>query len=241
MKKIYRQYLILFSLSSVMIACNDNEETPTISNDEAVEQVSSVVSSDIVGLTADVNKLVQRSTSDVGRVSTCGIAYDTAITYSFSGSLVSLNYEADYDYRLNCSGIIPTDLFTNFSSSSSYEGPRVITQGNSNGTFTTTGLIAGEYTVDGTFVRVGSLDQKQGAQNSFSSTYTAMLSELTIDKASGDFTGGTLEMSVDGVSNNRNYNFSATVVFNGDGSITATINGDAAYLIDIDSGSFTAM
>ncbi len=234
----YSWYLV-FSLA--LMACNEDEENITISDEAAAEQVSSVITSDVVGLVGDIDYLLVSAEAQSARVATCGNAYDTTIMFSYEDAFISLGFDASYSYGLNCDGIIPTSLFANFSSSSEYEGSRIITSGNTTGMLTATGLLASEYTVNGSFTRVGNIEQKRGEQNSFSSTFTVTITDLTIGKELDDVTGGTLSLTVEGESRRGVYSFTSNVMFNDDGEAMVTINNGTQYLVDIESGDITEL
>lgn len=121
-----------------IFACSENEpEVIGLNNQEAAEDVSSILISDVSGVAGDVRLLSNSAifNSGAGRTE-CGVLFDTLINLNYEGPNVQFDLEFSYNYGLNCSNNIPEELTLDFSSESNYEGPRLARNGNSSGELT---------------------------------------------------------------------------------------------------------
>ena len=82
------------------------------------------------------------------------------------------------------------------------------------------------YTLNGAFTRTGSHTSKVRNQNTFDTNVSINITSVTVDKSTMKITGGTGTADVTcEVSNGNSYSFTGSLVFNGNGTATLTING----------------
>jgi hypothetical protein len=246
-KKIMKTQLGVFALAFVLIiasACNDDEGTPAqdFTSDDAAEEVAATLSTDVADMAFYTDILAEDAengrTSD-GRLAACGVSYDTTINRQFTGEYISFNYTLEFGYQLSCTQQgVPNTLIYDFASDGERSGRRLMADGLSDGSLTTSGFefSASNYTVNGTFDNVRTVTQKLGGQRTFTSQTSATLTNMLVNKASKKISGGSASMVVSGVgSGGGSYNYVVEVVFNGDGTATVTIGG-SIYIITTTTG-----
>jgi hypothetical protein len=164
----------------------------------------------------------------------CNVPFDTTFTYTISGDATGA-FTHNWNFLLNCQAGIPVSLNVNASHEGTFSGPNIEREVNGNRQRVWTGLqpFATEFVLNGSSTRYGTRTHNFGAGNTFTWTLNRSVSDLTIDKDTHQILGGTATLEGDLiVSNGNNYEFDATLVFNGDGTATLTINGNE-YIIEL--------
>ena len=164
----------------------------------------------------------------------CNVPFDTTVTYTLSGSATG-SYTHNWIFLLNCQGGLPISLNVNANYEGEFSGPNIEREVNGNRQRIWTGLqpFSSEFVLNGSSTRYGTRTHNIGAGNTFTWTLNRTVSDLTVDKATHQILSGTATVEGDLiVSNGNNYEFDATVVFNGDGTATLTINGNE-YIIEL--------
>ena len=243
--KTIKAFAMVLTLSLFLQACNDDNGSETvISTDEAADEISMSLTTDVTDLASDlvvISDDAKNGRNSSGKVAACGVPYDTTFTKSFTGQFISYNYAVSYGYTLSCSNGAPGSLTYIFSSDGERSTARLSSMGESEGTFTAGGFEVSKanYTLNGSFYRIHSLSQKSGAQRIFNSESEGSLTNLLVNKSTKKIEGGSATFSVTGQSSGGStYEFTASVTFNGDGTATATING-VVYLINLTTGEVT--
>jgi hypothetical protein len=233
-------------LAFALFSC-DQENNPSpnqaITNDEAAEEVAGFLSTDVSGSSADLPDLAKDAQNGRlaanGRTAACGIAYDTMINRSFSGTYLSFNYSLEYIYNLSCTNAgVPSTLSYSITTNGVRSGNRLESQGTSNGTLSAAGfeISQSSYTVNGSFNRTHTVTQKSASNKTFNSQLETTLSDLSVNKSTKIIEGGTASISASGTSSSGgSYTYTASVVFNGDGTANVAVNSDA-YLVNTKTG-----
>jgi len=225
-------------------ACSEDEESNSISSDEAAAIVAVSLSSN------GVNSISEQSASyasdaldgDIGgRVATCGFTesldYTTA---SDEGAVNAFNFDFKYDFELKCEGEQPAALgvalnYTGDFNSADYA-------------FDCSGLAAlqldglqsdaaafemnGEYKYNGSFV-----DRKKN--QTISSNITMTLTDISISKSLYKITTGKGSYSISGsVPSKGSFKYSGEIVFLGAGKAEVSVNG-VVYVTDMYIGTAT--
>lgn len=164
----------------------------------------------------------------------CNVPFDTTFTYTIGGDATG-TFTHNWNFLLNCQAGIPLSLNVNASHEGTFSGPNIEREVNGNRQRVWTGLqpFATEFVLNGSSTRYGTRTHNFGAGNTFTWTLNRTVTDLTIDKATHQILSGTATLEGDLiVSNGNNYEFDATLVFNGDGTATLTINGNE-YVIEL--------
>jgi hypothetical protein len=248
MKTVIRTFSLSLILCFAAMACSKNNEPATtqgISSDEAADEVGATLSTDVSNSATDLVPLAKRAGGRVstnGRIDGCGVSYDTTINRSYTGAYLSYSYTMGYSYSLSCTtGGIPSALNYTLTNSGTRSGIRLESQGSSTGSLSAAGFEISKsvYTVNGSITRSHTSTQKSGAQKTFTSQSQSDLTNLVVDKSTKKILSGTATVTASGTSSGGgNYNYSATVTFNGDGTANYTINS-SAYVVNLTTGQVT--
>lgn len=253
MKKISSLLLAIVVLSS----CSDDEPRAEIISDaEAVDEIANSLATDVVSLVEDMGStgILTQTNNTNGRLDLtipgCGETVSQEVSKEFENDFVSVTYDANYEVSLECLSLFPFGLQGSFSTSSTSQNARFTTNGSSTGTVNVsldTEQI-GNYLLNAVFSKTGEFNQLAGDQKSFNSTSTAAITDLSVSTAylaslvAGEIptgnlvTSGSATYSVVGVNrNNEPYEYSAAIIFLGDGTAEVTING-TAYVVNLRTG-----
>ena len=233
-------------LMLVSFACKDDDEaTVPIDNEEAAEMIATSLSSESGGLTVAVADAASNTTENGGgRKATCG--YTESMDASRSnptGSSVIYNYTFHYDYALNCTNALPTEMVVNLTYSGSLDAPRISTQNSGTGNLSVKALdyTYENYSITGSYDRTGSFVSKVRDKNTSNSTLDFTLTDVTVDKSTRQITGGTATVTITGsVTGKGTFTFTGSLVFEGDQSATLDLNG-TNYSIDLETGLVAAI
>jgi len=135
---------------------------------------------------------------------------------------------------LTCNGIIPSQLAFNFTGSGSYDGVRLSSKDNSQGSFTLTGLppTSSQYLFSSTYTRAGTTTSKIARQYTFTSNIKITSSNIAVDKTTQQIVSGTAAVTIAATSTSgKTFNFNGTVTFLGNKKATIVLNSGVTYNI----------
>ena len=212
--------------------------------DDAADAVTCATSSSTGGLAAEISTAAAYSTAQgVYKTSsgnstmnlTCGVAFDTAVSYNYTGS-ISASYNSQWSYLMSCTGPIPQSLSLTGSYTGNFATPRLQSNNSGSRTWVLTGLdllTTTPYVFNGSFSRTGSHTSLVRNRYTYTVNMNISVTNLTVSKTTYQITGGTGTVAVTGqVSNGNNYTFNGDIVFNGNNTATLTING-STYTINL--------
>lgn len=239
-----RHLFALLALTAIMTSCSEDkeEDQPTFTEEQAVEVISESIKENTGGLAKDVASMsailhgnaLFSFNGDASNLS-CGVPFDTTVTYTLSGSATgSITHQLNI--MVSCFNGVPQSLNVIATHTGSYSGPN-LTQASQGGRMRTwTGLQpeSDTYVLNGNSNRNGTRTYLAGNQNTFNRSIESSITDLTVNKETGTITGGYGEATVTLTSSNGNtWVRESTIVFNGDGTATITINGNV-YTITIE-------
>lgn len=231
--------MILLLIALASSGCKKTTGTTTTA-DDAADAIQASFSTSSGGTAEDVSSAAKYAmNSGYGKTDginqlQCGVAFDTTITYTYSGAgSGTASYTHSWDILLSCNGVSPSSLQWTGSYQGSFDAARL--SGTNSGTrnFTLTGLqpSAAQYIVNGTTSRNGTNTSKVRNQYSYTADITSTLTNLTVDKSTYKITGGSCAVTaVLTVSSGSSQTFNGNIVFNGNGTATLTINGNTYTL-----------
>lgn len=164
----------------------------------------------------------------------CNVPFDTTVTYIISGDATG-SFTHNWTFLLNCVGPFPQSLLVNAEYEGEFDGPNLSREVNGDRQRVWTGLLPNQdvFVLNGSSTRYGTRTNNYGAENTFTWVINRTISDLTIDKETHQILGGTGTFEGDLiVSNGSSFDFNASIVFNGDGTATLTINGNE-YIIEV--------
>jgi len=220
--------LIAFAVAALaLVSCKkDPEEIQAlISDSEAAEIVETTVAERSAGATMPTVDMAELLASLA-----CGEPGDT--TFQHNGSAGPATYTGTFEigWLITCSNLgVPQSAAFTLDGNTSFTATRWAGSGSGSGTLTATGLnpSANAYIFDGTYTGSRNLTGNLRTVDPTISTTTVLtLTALTIRKSDKVITGGTGTVQVT-ATNARGITrtVNGTLVFNGDGTATVTVNG----------------
>jgi hypothetical protein len=234
-----------------VVSCDDESNSATVmSNDEAADQIALSLSESSSGLTVTVDETVSVTETAVeanagARTTACG--YSENFNFSTSnpqGSLITFSYTFAYSYALSCgTDSLPASMQTLVTYSGEFDAPRLASAHTGDGVLTVTALdnTSTAYSIDGSYSRDGSFESKVNNLSAGSNTLVMAIDDLVVNKTTKRIESGSASITLTGtVTGKGDYSFTASIIFNGDGTATATLNGDI-YSVDLSTGIVTKL
>jgi len=220
--------LVAFVFASLaLVSCNkDPEEVQAlISDSEAAEIVETAVAERSAGATMPTEDMAELLAS-----LSCGEPGDT--TFQHSGTPGPGTYTGTFEigWLVTCSNLgVPQSATFTLDGNTSFSVTRWAGSGSGSGGLTATGLnpAATAYIFDGTYTTSRTLTGTlRVADPTISTTTVLTLSALTIRKSDKVITGGTGTVQITATTaKGASRTVNGTLVFNGDGTATVTVNG----------------
>ena len=229
----------LLSVFSVMSSCSkdndDNTTTAEITEDEAADLVATTMAKDSNGMSMTMETSIETAQSNDMFVEAENSACGQTNTESYSQANVNGNYSYNYSlttsYTLYCTNVGFPDYFTyDATLTGVYDTPRMSSDDSSELSWTVTGLPPSNDSVvfNGSYERQGTQISKVFNMNTFSSTLTIDLTNVTVNKTTYMIESGTATVNFVGTSSSGNqYTYTGSITFNGDGTANLVINGNA--------------
>lgn len=239
------------------VACkknsNNSNNNANVSTDVAADIAASAVAANSFGFvsmadnvssnaqaTSSTSAQATNSTAPNAARQACGATI--ADSLSFSGNTNSVSFDAFYKFTrtLNCSGNNPDNVISAVVYHGSFDGPRLASSASGDASVTIGGLLssASNYTINGTYNRKGSFTSKVGDKASGSNQIGINISNVTLTKPLRVITGGNATITISGSVPSGSFNFTGTLVFNGNNQATLTV-GATVYIINTLTGTYT--
>ncbi|MFN0037175.1 MAG: hypothetical protein ACKVUS_19125 [Saprospiraceae bacterium] len=221
--------LLFFAALAALTSCrkDPHEVIELLSNSEATEIIEDAVASRTAGFTAptvDAAALVETY------LNSCGTPGDTSINKTKSSGVATYDYTFGMDWLVTCSNLgVPQSANVGIAGNGDFASPHWTGTEATIGDLTFTGLSPQEaaYTVNGSYDLAGNLTGSlRNVSPSFDCTVALELTNLTMDKSTYKITGGGGTATVTAsTANGQTKTLNGTLVFNGNGSATVTVNG----------------
>lgn len=170
----------------------------------------------------------------------CGTTLTDSVTRNVTVDSVTINYFFKYSHTLNCnSSNQPDNVINALSYKGSFDGPRLSSTNSGSANVTIAGLTstATNFVLNGEYKRDGSFQSKVGNKASGNSHIDIVGTNITLSKPGRKILSGTATITISGTGPKGNaFNYTGTIVFNGDGTATLTLSGGASYTINLASG-----
>lgn len=215
--------------ATLFVSCRKNAEeiVALLSDSEAAEIVETAVAERSAGAAmpaVDMTKLVE------SWLENCGVPGDTTLQRAKTTGPVTYNYTFDMDWLVQCNNLnVPTAATVDIAGNGSFSTQRWAGSDATTGELSITGLNpqAPDYIVNGAYTLEGDVTGSlRNANPTLNCTTTLNLSDLAIRKSDRLIAGGTGTATVV-VTNGkgRSETLNGALVFNGDGTVTVTVNG----------------
>ena len=255
MKTTFKLSLVILLMLGAF-SCKKDNSASTNSSSVTTDQVADIAagslaenSEGLASVTDDiaVNAQTVSSTSNLtinsqGTSSVhqeCGTTRTDSVTRSLTIDSVTLDYFFKYTHTLNCNTSSQPDNIANvLTYHGDFNGPRLTSTNSGSATVTIAGLTQGatSFVVNGEYKRAGSFQSKVGNKASGNSNVDITVTNLTITKSTRKITSGNGTIAITGTGpKGVTFSYTGTIVFNGDGTATLTINS-TAYSINLTTG-----
>lgn len=212
-----------------LAACRKTPEeiAALVSESEAAEIAETAVSERTAGATmpaVDMAAILETT------VQTCGVPGDTSFQRSQNSAAAGYEYTFNLGWLVNCNDLnIPQSASVDVSGAGSFTTAHWSGSDQTAGNLTFTGLApsASEYVANGSYTLTGDLTGNlRRTDPTLDCTTEITLTNLSIRKSDYQITGGTGALEIAATNGQGNsQTLSGTLVFNGDGTVTATVNG----------------
>ncbi len=230
--------LAVFALAFSLMACNKSDDNASnLSDEEVVAVLEGALMSSSGGISneiADATQIAVRYTEKTILGGDCGETFDSTVTRSVNNANITASYATTWQWMINCNNLmVPTSIDYDWTANGAYETARMISDDSSVSNWTVNNLITGSsWTLNGTYVRSGNQTSKVRNRSSFVSELTIGVENLAVSKNTLDIVSGAATFTLTGsVNGGSGFSRSGSIVFNGNGTATVTINGQT-YEID---------
>lgn len=242
-KNALKSITICFATAMLLLtsSCskNDNptldDQENAISDEEAVELVEASLTAETGGLTSTAQLASQELTEDVNLEASCDLEQQETYPYSYSGNLVEANYELIWSYQIACDGLfVAQSALFSVSSTGTYSTQSISSIDNASSSLSVAGLqpSSNGYLFDGSYERSGNQTMSVRDYNrEVTSTFTASLTNLLIDKNSYEVLSGEGEFTLTVVNLDNTTTFDGSIVYIGNGRALITLNGNEYEIV----------
>ncbi|MDP5082237.1 MAG: hypothetical protein NWP87_06225 [Winogradskyella sp.] len=232
--------VILLSITICYLTSCSKDNSPIVFSEVTEEEAAELIETSLQKSTGGLNEITktysEELTTDITLNESCDTAYEESFTYSYNTNSIQADYLTNWSYEMTCTDLdVPESVVFEASSAGNYTTTRIVSED----TMQTSASISGLQPSSQTLIFNGSF-KREGAQEitinlntrSLSSSLKVDFTNLIVDKSTYAITSGTGTASLMGINQNNSFSFEGTVVFNGNGSATLTLNGNS-YQIDI--------
>lgn len=227
MKTFLRLNFIIMLFLLIINGCKKDEDRPPVENEDVSDLIANSFEKDAYGLGQQLEDafLLTRSYMNA---SYCGYSADTSIYAHYQGVAVQYTYTIDWDWNIHCSGSTANLVNVHNHCEGNCTTSILISNLNSWSDLTITGLEASysEFILDGTYKRTGDFNSRLRDQHSFNCILNVSLADLMVNKYTYVINGGTAHIdAICTTSDGQEFNFSGTLIFNGNENCTLTLEG----------------
>ncbi|MCR9174152.1 MAG: hypothetical protein NXI10_16765 [bacterium] len=221
--------------SALLTSCSKDEPAKEVTEEDAVELIEGSLQASTGGLDETVAKYSEDLVTEFVPNDNCGESYDTTYNFSYSGAISQADYTMTWGYVLNCNGFVPSTADLSAMASGTYSTNRMTSNDNTDASLTVSGLEPSneELNFNGSLQREGNQTITINSNTrEITSTITVTLTDVQVDKSSYEILSGTGTALVNASNGTDSFSFNGSIVFNGGGSATLTLNGNT-YTINL--------
>lgn len=232
--------LVAVLLGSFIFSCSNGDdsvtETQTLTEEEAVEIVAASLAKESAGLNETTYEYAKTYEEEVSLNAQCNQQVSDSYNFSHNGSVVQAVYNYNWSFTINCNGLnVPQSATFNSSGNGIYTTPRIESDDFSAFTATVSGLqpSSSTMTFNATYLREGTQQLTTNLNTrSVSNDFNATIVDLIVGKSDYEVDSGTGTFTLSGSTNQGNFSFDGSILFNGDNTALVSINGNQ-YTINL--------
>jgi hypothetical protein len=232
---------LLMAIIGTLTSCQKSEVlsevasnvASTVSSDDIASVVQYATSSETGGLSTTLTTVGSFAYSR-NNASYCGKGKDTTATYSktSSGGLYSYSYTQNWSWSLNCSTAkLPSNLSYKSTLTGQYKAPKTTSNDKGDVNFTISGLEVSSpnYKYAGSYTRNGTQSVSVLQAKDLTTTINMTITDIQVNKSTLKIqSGGKATFTLDAKNSlGKTVTYTGTILFNGDGTATITLNGAA--------------
>lgn len=231
--------MLLALFVGAFTACSDEVEEAALPNEDVAEVMAASLAKNTGGLAAAVDGAADVSASPAKTTAECGVPDERSYERSFDGAYASGDYLFEYSFLLECDAASnPVSMQMEHSYQGEFTGVRLSSSNSGSAEWELIGFGDASNTLvfSGEYDRSGSFESYVRNRNQGSSQITLSFDTLNVDKSTREIVSGSATLRASGeVSGKGSYSKEATVTFNGDGTATLNLSGDA-YTVNLTTG-----
>lgn len=244
MKKVIYFLLVSLSIGILSTSCNkeDNNINDAAVTEEVADEIAAAIGESNSGLSSEIVEMADIADSYTETLKSD--AYDTiySVDTSFirtnsAGTLITYNYSYNMEYGYVFMNGTLNNIYYQSGVDGEFDAPRLSSSNERNSNWVMTGLelSSSNYIINGETSRTAGSMSKIRNKSQISSKSQITVSNVKVNKSNLYITEGTLSWNISGTVNEQSFNYSATVVYKGNGTAELTING-VKYTINLSSG-----
>ena len=226
--------LLAIIVSLLITSCSDDDDNlvpqQAISEEEAVKIVEASIARESAGVEETAYQYAKSYEEETSLNVQCNQEVNDNYMFTYNGTVVQADYDYQWDFTITCNALnIPQSATFNSSGNGTYTTPRISSDDSSTFTATVTGLqpISSTITYNVSYERIGNqeLTTNQNTR-SITTDFKATLVDLVVGKTDYEVDSGTGTFTLSGTTNQGNFSYDGSIVFNGDNTAIVTINGN---------------
>jgi hypothetical protein len=209
-------------------SCGREMPIEPLTNEEIADIIEVAMSEAAGGLTQQLVNMTEEL-QNLTLEDFCDSTFSDSVAYANTRAGREASYTSAWTLDLTCNNFnIPQTGLAANNAQVTVDGPRLVSDGTASLSSTVAGLqpTATAVTWDGTYQRVGNQTLGINQDKSVSSTLDVSYVAITIDKSSYEVSSGTADFILDATVDGNPHTYTGSITYNGDDTITITINGD---------------
>ncbi len=206
-----------------------------VTEEEAVEIIEASLQAETSGLAETTKTTTEELDSDIEFDLNCDTLIEKSYPFNFESNNVQANFNVNWSYEIACNGAgVPQTAEFSSQTNGSYTTPRINSNDSSTGQFSISGLqpTATAFLMSGSYSREGTQTISFNERNrNITSNLSANLTNLLIDKSDYRIDAGEGAVQLTVINLENTINFQGSIVFNGNGEATLTINGNPYIIV----------
>ncbi len=227
-------------LGLLIVSCSDDDDNlstqPALTDEEAVEIIEANMTKESAGATETIYEYSIAYEQEFVQNVQCNQLVVDSYNLNYDGTFVQADYDFNWQYTINCNAFsIPQSATFTSSGSGFYTTQRINSDDTSSLTTSVTGLqpTASNMVYNGNYTREGAQEINTNVNTrNITTNFDAVVKDITVSKSNYEIVSGMFEFTLTGSSNQGDFSFVGTVIFNGDGTATINLNGNQ-FVIDI--------
>jgi hypothetical protein len=228
MKKAIYTLMMCACIALALNSCKDkDDEKISISSEDASDIIVNSMETEEWGI---ASQLLQSAlmTEPLLDTANCGLQGDSSFNKHYGGSSIQYNYDFNWNWTINCLGPELSTVDINYSSTGNNSTSEMSSTFTCSGDFAMSALdtASHEFIFNGAYTRDGDFSSKVSPSHVCNIHMVITFSNVHMSKADHNYTSGTANAALTcTTADSEVFDFSGTIVFNGNQNCTLTLDG----------------